>query len=237
MSVIAEVMVPGASEARNHTWERLSLGSLMPNLTASLIVGPLLIIASVSYTALIFTGALSPYLPVGIGVALFGAMALSAVTALTSSLPTVVAVPQDHPAVILALIAASITSQLQGRGAPAEILPTVMALLGLASLATGIFFLILGLCGLGTCVRCIPYPVIGGFLAGTGWLMAQGSMGVMAGVSLRLDTLATLSQGTLLVRWVPGVLYAGALLIAARCFRSSLTIPAMLGAATGLFYL
>ena len=237
MSVMAEVMVAHASEARHFTWERPSLGCLIPNLMAGFISGPLVIISSVSYAALIFTGELSPHLSVGVGVALFGAMVLSAVTALTSSLPTVSAVPQDNPAVILALIAASMTSQLQVRGSPSEILPTVIALLGVASLATGIFFLVLGLSGLGKFVRFIPYPVIGGFLAGTGWLIVKGSMGVMAGVSLRPDTLSALFQGELLVRWVPGVLYAGALLVAARRFCYYLTMPAMLVAATGLFYL
>jgi SulP family sulfate permease len=116
-------------------------------------------------------------------------------------------------------------------------LPTVIALLGLASLATGICFLVLGLFGLGKLVRIIPYPVIGGFLAGTGWLIVEGSMGVMAGVPLRLDTLSALFQGDLLARWGPSVLYAGALLAAARRFRSYLTIPALLVAATGVFYL
>ena len=186
MSVIAEVMVASASEARHYTWGRLSLGRLIPNLTAGLISGPLVIISSVSYAALIFTGELAPHLSVGIGVALFGAIILSAVMALTSSLPTILAVPQDNPAVLLALIAASMTSQLQVSGSPAEILPTVIALLGVASLATGICFLVLGLFGLGKLVRLIPYPVIGGFLAGTGWLIVKGSMGVMGSHGRRL---------------------------------------------------
>lgn len=43
MSVMADVMVTRASEARDGTWGRLSLGSLMPNLAANLIAEPLLI--------------------------------------------------------------------------------------------------------------------------------------------------------------------------------------------------
>ena len=93
MSGMAEVMVAHASEARRFTWERPSLGCLIPNLMAGFISGPLVIISSVSYAALIFTGELSPHLSVGVGVALFGAMVLSTVTALTSSLPTVSSVP------------------------------------------------------------------------------------------------------------------------------------------------
>jgi SulP family sulfate permease len=209
----------------------------VPNLTAGLIAGPLVIISSVSYAMLIFTGELAPYLSVGIGVALFGAIILSVVTALTSSLPTISTVPQDNPAVLLALITASLTSQFQSSGSPAALLPTVIALLGVASVATGLCFLGLGVFGLGKLVRIIPYPVIGGFLAGTGWLIVKGSMGVMAGSSLRPNTLSALFQGEFLARWVPSVLYAGALLVAARRFRSYLTMPAMLVGAIGVFYL
>ena len=70
---------------------------------------------------------------------LIGAFVLFAVMALTSSCAAVSAHPQDNPAVILALIAASITSQLQARGSPSEIVPTVIALPDVASLVTGIF--------------------------------------------------------------------------------------------------
>ena len=237
MRVMAEVMAAHASAARPGLWERLSLGRFVPNLTVSLIAGPLVILSSISYAALIFSGELAPYLSVGIGVALFGALVLSAVTALTSSLPAVATLPQDHPAVLLAYIAASIASQLQVRGAPAAILPTVIAVLGVASLATGLIFLALGVCGMGKYVRFIPSPVMGGFLAGTGWLMAQGALAVMAGVALHLDTLPTLFHGEVLVRWLPGVLYAGILLGTTRRFPHALTLPTMVMAATGLFYL
>ncbi|OLE60024.1 MAG: hypothetical protein AUI36_12840 [Cyanobacteria bacterium 13_1_40CM_2_61_4] len=237
MRVMAAVMAANASAARPGLWERLALGRLIPSLTASLIAGPLVILSSVSYAALIFTGELAPHLSAGIGVALFGALVLSAVTALTSSFPAVAALPQDHPAVLLAYIVASIASQLQVRGAPAALLPTVIALLGMTSLATGIVFLALGGCGVGKCVRVIPYPVMGGFLAGTGWLMAKGALAVMAGVALYPDTLSALFHGEVLVRWLPGLLYAGALLVAARRCPHALTLPAMVVAATGLFSL
>jgi MFS superfamily sulfate permease-like transporter len=237
MRVMAEGIAAHASAARPSLWKRLSLGRLLPNLTASLIAGPLVILSSVSYAALIFTGELAPHLAAGIGVALFGALVLSAVTALTSSLPAVVALPQDHPAVLLASIAASIASQLQGRGAPAALLPTVIAVLGVAALATGLVCLALGGCRVGQYGRLIPAPVMGGWLAGTGWLLAQGALAVMAGVALHLDTLPALFHGDVLVQWLPGVLYAGALLGATRRCPHALTLPAMVVAATGLFYL
>ena len=45
-----------------------------------------------------------------------------------------------------------------------------MAAISLTTLLTGLVFWLLGHFRLGGLVRFLPYPVVGGFLAGTGWL-------------------------------------------------------------------
>ena len=62
-------------------------------------------------------------------------------------------------------------------------------------------------------------------------------MKVMTDVLLHPDTLPALFQGKLLLHWLLGVLYAGALVVAARRLQHDLTIPVMLVAATELFYI
>ena len=37
----------------------------------------------------------------------------------------------------------------------------------------GILFLVIGRFRLGGLIRFVPYPVVGGFLAGTGWLLGK----------------------------------------------------------------
>ena len=69
----------------------------------------------------------------------------------------------------------------------ADKLTTVLVAIAATTLLTGLFFLALGFFRLGGLVRFVPYPVVGGFLAGTGWLLAQGSFGVMAGFPLTLQ--------------------------------------------------
>lgn len=74
---------------------------------AGLVVGVVVVIVAISFAVLIFCGELSVFVANGIGLALFTATVMAAVIALTSSFPGMVATPQDVPAAITALIAAS----------------------------------------------------------------------------------------------------------------------------------
>src|SRR6266487_278427 len=69
---------------------------------------------------------------------------------------------------------------------------TVGAAIVLTTLATAATFLLLGQFRRGSLVRYLPYPVIGGFLAGTGWLLVLGGLGVMTTVPAQLGDLPSL---------------------------------------------
>src|SRR5512140_1790670 len=84
--------------------------ALVPGITAGVIAALITISIEISLAALIWSGPLERYLPGGIGFMLFGAFIIGIVVALTSSIPGTVALPQDTPAALLALMAAGITS-------------------------------------------------------------------------------------------------------------------------------
>ncbi len=210
---------------------------LLPSLIAGLVAGILTIIVSISLAALIFAGDLSDYVANGIGLTLFGSLVIGVVTALTSSYAGTVAVSQDSPAAVLALIAAGIVGGAPASASPQQVFMTVVAAILITSLLTGTFFFLLGLFKLGGLVRYMPYPVVGGFLAGTGWLLLQGAVGVMADGSLGLSQLSYLFQADVWLRWLPGALFAVLLLLILRRYSHFLVIPTMLLAAIGLFYL
>ena len=63
---------------------------------------------------------------------------------------------------------------------------------------TGVFLLVLVTCKLGRLIRFIPYPVVGGFLAGTGWLLVKGSLGVMTDLPLSFSQLSILFQANII---------------------------------------
>ncbi len=214
----------------------LQPGQLLPAVTAGLVVGVIDVIVEVSLAALIFSGDLAGLVPRGIGLALFGAMVAGFVGAVFSSYPGTIVVPQDAPAVILALMAASIVAAQPETATLDETFILIVVTIILTTVLAGLFFLAIGALNLGQFVRYIPYPVVGGFLAGTGWMLFKGGMGVMADVPLSLTHLPALLQGDVLIRWLPGLLFAVALAVILRRRSHFLIVPGMLLGAIALFY-
>ena len=154
--------------------------------------------------------------------------------ALTSSLKGAIGSPQDVTAAIVALSAAAIAGRVANP--EAEFL-TVVAAIILTTVVTGGVYLLIGGLRLGNLVRFMPYPVIGGFLAGTGWLLLKGGIGVASGIGVSLGTLDELAGADALVQWLPAVGFGLALVIATRRIRHPLVIPAAVAGGVLVFYL
>ncbi|HTX90039.1 MAG TPA: SulP family inorganic anion transporter [Anaerolineales bacterium] len=219
----------------NEFFKQFHPSVLLPSLTAGLIAAIVTISLEISLAALIFSGDLSQFLAGGIGLMLFGAFVMGIVVALTTSLPGMVGVPQDTPAAILGLVAAGIAVSMKS-STPSAIYVTVVAAIMLTSLLAAVFFLLLGRFKASGFVRYIPYPVVGGFLAGTGWLMTKGAIGVMVAMPLTIANLPRLLAPAALAIWVPGAIFAIALLLVLRKYSHFLITPGALILATGLFY-
>lgn len=221
----------------SQVFQKLHFQRLLPSVTAGILIGFLVIFVEISFAALIFSGELSGYVSEGIGFLLFGAFVIGLVVALTSSFPGMIALPQDSPVAILALMASAIASSMPVSAMPENVLATVIAAIIMTSLLTGVFFWVLGTWKLGSLIRFIPYPVVGGFLAGTGWLLVKGALGVMTDISISRSTVPALFQFDILLKWLPGMFFGVLLLIILRRYSHFLIMPAMIVASIGLFYL
>lgn len=210
---------------------------VLTTVVASLILAVTGLMIAISLAALVFSGALAGYLSAGIGYFLFGALVIGLVSAIASTFPNTAALPQDTPSVIMGLIAVAIVGQMQGVADPAQIFYTVVATMALISLLLGLLFFLLGTFKLGSLIRYVPYPVIGGFLAGTGWLLVEGAMGVLVGDAVTFRSLFSLFQPELLPRWIPGLMLAVVLLLILRRSSHPLVLPGILVGAIALFYL
>lgn len=205
---------------------------LLPVATTGLVLGFLSIVQAVSYSALIFSGDLSAFVGHGIGLTLLATLINITFIAVLASLPGTIGGSQDVPAVIMAVAAAAIAQQLSGTGPPQEIFVTVVVAIGITTLVTGACLFALGHFRLGGLVRFLPYPVVGGVLAGTGWLLTTGAMAMMTEQPLGLSLL----HADMLPRWLPGVLFAVALLWAFERSSKALLIPGMVLTGTALFH-
>jgi SulP family sulfate permease len=206
---------------------------LLPSLTTGLVCGVLTVIVAFSFSALFFSGELSAFLPFGIGLIVLGDAVMCLTAALVSSHPSTIAIDQDGPAAILVTVTAGALVALPAAlGAEQKFLTIVMFVVG-TTLLTGLFFILMGVFKLGALVRFMPYPVAGGFLAGMGWPLIAGAVGLMTDAPLTLG----LFDPALLWRWVPGILFTIALAVITARVSHPLTIPGLIVAAMILFYL
>jgi sulfate permease, SulP family len=209
--------------------------NIFASLTAGLIATIVSISLQISLAALIFSGDLSQFLGSGIGLMLFGAFVMGIIITLTTSHPGMIGVPQSTPAAILGLLAAAIALSMKG-SPPQVIYATVLAATILTSLLTAIFFLLLGTFKASTFIRYIPYPVVGGFLAGTGFLLSKGALGLVINFPLTPGNLPKLFGYNALINWLPAVIFAVGLLLVLRRSNHFFITPGALLLATALFY-
>lgn len=149
--------------------------------------------------SLIFTGELEEALPVGISHALLASGVIGLIIAFGSSFPGLYAGVQDASAAIIGLSAAALAGVVAGSVA----INTAVAMMAVTSLATGVALLLIGYFRLGELARFVPFPVIGGLLAGTGYLIVVGALNILG-----FDSFADVSApGAWGVLW-PGVVLA-----------------------------
>jgi len=212
------------------------LQQLLITLFAGVLAGVVAVSNTISYGATIFSGELAQFVSLGIGLALFSGLVLTAAMALTSSHPGTIAFPKAATTPILAILAAQVALDMPSSATPDEIFITVAAALAISTLGMGLFFLLFGIFGLGRLIRFMPYPVFGGFLAGAGWLLLKGGFGVMADLPLRVDTLSRWLYPSAILRWGPGLFYAIACYLLLRRFKNDAVIPITFLIGLGIFH-
>ena len=220
------------------TWRNmLQPDQLLPGATAGLVMSVIVITVSIAFGALVYAGNVTDdNLYRGIGLAIFGSMAVAGLTALTSSFPSVITNAQDGPAAVLALISAALAEEFSGSLNDDELFFTITVIVMTTTLITGVMFWLLGRFELGNLIRFVPYPVVGGFLAGSGLLLLQGSISIMADAPVSYEDLPAFHKPALLEKWLPGLLFAVTLYILLRRFSHFLILPGAIVGGIVVFY-
>ena len=192
-------------------------------IVAAWVMAALTVPYSFAVSGLIFNGPLVPYVAAGAGLMMFGSSVLCLLSAWTSSYRGVIANPQDIPAAVLGTVAASVAASMSMVPAQAAFV-TVVALLILSSVITGLMFLAIGHLRLAELFRVIPYPLTGGFFAGTGWVITLASFSMTSGMTLDWQTLPGFLDTEILWKWAPGAGYGLALFFVMRRWGSFATL-------------
>ncbi|MCZ7649143.1 MAG: SulP family inorganic anion transporter [Planctomycetota bacterium] len=147
-------------------------------LTAAVTLG-----ATLSYGVLIFSGPiLSGQLAVGLHAVLLTSWLMCLIVALGSSSPVSIAGPTPKPTAVLAVMAATLARELVTANVPPEQLTaTILVMLAISAILTGLLLYLLGLWRCGRLLSFVPYSVVAGFMASTGFLLISGGLGVLLG--------------------------------------------------------
>jgi sulfate permease, SulP family len=199
------------------------------------VIGIVESLLAISFGSLVFAATLPGDVGTGIGVALFGAAVTMVLVALRSTMRAAVASIQDVTAAVLVVIAAAIAAELGGDDP--RLLGTTLAAVMATTALTGVLLYLLGTLRLGRLVRFVPYPVIGGFLAGTGWVLLVGGIGLVVGDPARILTSELWASPDLVAKLLLGLAVAGGLYAGVRRGAGAAFLPLACIAVIAVSYL
>ena len=190
--------------------------ALSRDVFAGLITSTISVAYGLSFAALIFAPPLTPWIAYGIAATFLTTAISAAFVAARSSLPFAIAGPDGATVAVTATLVVALLGRLSAEGAPDDLLAPVMIVMGLSAALTGLLFFGLGVARAGGAIRFIPYPVIGGFLGATGWLMMSGAARVITDHGLNLSGMDSLLQPLALAKLGAGAVIAIALYLCLR---------------------
>jgi SulP family sulfate permease len=142
-----------------------------------------------------------------------------------SSLPFALGSPDASTSAMTAALVGALASRLVAEGASDRLLAPTLIALPLTAALVGVTLCGLGIARAGRAVRFVPYPVIGGFLGATGWLVTAGAVQVITGYRLGLVGIAHFLDGLTVTKLSAGAAVAAVLLICRPRFKGPLAQP------------
>jgi len=152
------------------------------------------------FATILFAGALTPFLPLGVLIILVGTGLIGIWVALTSASRVHIAGIDEQSVVILASVATLLTAQLGPEIAGPRGLSTMLALMALTSLMVAVAFMVVGHLRLARLLELLPFPVICGFMAGIGWLLLDAAMFVTVDAHITRELPTRLTEDNDVIR-------------------------------------
>ena len=206
------------------------------SMSAAAVLAVLNVATAVSIGTLVFSGPLTSFVSLGIGLFLIATIVTGFLIPATSGYKALVAGPRAGQSPIFAAMAATIALTMQGQ--PTEtIAVTVVASILVTTLIVGTFMFTVGLAKMGTLARYIPFPVMGGFFAGLGYLLTKGGIFVAVGPLLDTGAFTEFLSIDVILHLLPAIIFGVVLFGIEQRISHWMLVPSFLAAAIGLFYL
>ena len=157
---------------------------------AALVASVVLIANTFSFAALMFPGELAVGIPIAIWAMLIGSCVGGCWIAWATSIPPLATGIDSPTGVVLVLLSSAAASRVYAEGGAAEAaVQNVMLIFTLTTFIAGALLYSLGVFRWGSYFRFVPYFVVGGFLAATGWFLVAGGVRMMTGRPLDVASL------------------------------------------------
>lgn len=202
----------------------------------SFVTGALVVTISFSMTALIFQGKLSPYFHYGFYIFLCTIVVLNLVLVIGSSYPGIVSGPQSASSIIIATGLSTLYEKYAYLDVNKDMYLLLLSYMFVTATLTGLVLFFAGRFKLGKLIRYVPYPVYGGVLAGTGYLVVKASISFMTGDSEMLNGVNGIFSMPILVKWCSGAIFAVILFIVSRSKKHLYLVPLFLFLSIPAFY-
>jgi SulP family sulfate permease len=149
--------------------------------------------------------------------------------ALATSLPPLATGIDSPTGAVLVLLSASAASSVFASGGSAQTaVQTVMLIFTAATILSGALLYGLGVFRWGSYFRFVPYFVVGGFLAATGWFLIAGAIRMTTGHALAFSSLGSSWTTISVARLCAAVAALMVLLAVRRWAKSPFAMPAAL---------
>lgn len=182
-------------------------------LGVGLVIGVQIVMLGVAAGAVLFAGPLAHGVALGTAATLAGGVVATLAIGLAGDVPSAVAEVQEHGLAALAATLAAAAAPLALADAQ---LATAFAIIVATTVLTAALLRLLGRARLGGVVGFFPYPVLGGFLAGSGWLLTSAALGIVLGTTSDVAAWVALAEPGAAARAAPMAVLAVAMLAASR---------------------
>jgi|GEM_PF-2636209 len=194
-------------------------------LTNGLVVGGFAgfdnIVCVISFSSLIFQGVLAPFVGLGANILLICALITGVIGILFASRPYSVFQLQDEAAILVSSLVGILVHSFSQDMSGVEMFATTLFWIGIITITTGLLFFLVGSLQLGHIVRYLPYPVIAGFLAATGWLVFYGTFNLLLTNPKHVFHWYDLLNIQLLIYWLPSLFFGTLLYIIKNKYKSN----------------
>ena len=188
----------GFAEAKGASLPTILTRDLLAGFVSCLVT----IAFGLSFAAMIFNGELAASLSQGISMVLTCAGITIIVVSLMSPFYFAIAGPDSRPTAVQSTLAATLIGALSGT--PLAHSSVLLALAASTSI-TGFFLYLAGRLRMGRWIRYVPYPVMSGFLAATGWVLFVGGLRVISDLPFSLSALGLLHKPEVVERLCVGL--------------------------------